>query len=223
VDPGAVLCFLLFVVFAALGAAGAVVRRSVVRRRQRGLREWAEHNGWTYAETPHTDWGSRLPGGDPAGVRHALSGTVDGRAVVVGEYAYSYTSRLASTTDSRRTITYEFVVATVSIAHQYPAFGVHRRDAWSKLGRSLAGGGEPVLGYEPFDRQYYLVADNPVDISRWLTPPLVTEHVEGRAPLWSLRGRDLLIYREGRIFDPERILVAAQEAVRMAQFLGLLR
>jgi hypothetical protein len=150
-----------------------------------------------------------------------MSGAVEGRAVTVGEYAYSYTSRLESTTESRRTITYEFVVATVPLTDRYPAFGVHRRDVWSKLGRSLLGGGEPALGYEPFDRQYYIVADNPMDIRRWLTPPLVTEHVEGRAPLWSLRGGDLLVYREGRASAPERILVAAQEAVRMAQFLGL--
>jgi hypothetical protein len=212
------LCVVLFVIF---GLAALIVNRiqaRAQRRRYGRLRRWAGANGWTVVESPQVNWPDRLPGAELGSgkVTLLLSGTVEGRSVAVGEYEHTYPEPGASgdryTTDS-------YIVAGVWLDRQYAPFSLYETNLGEKVLRSIVGRSGVPLGYAPFDRKYRIVAADPVDIPRYLTPPLVADHVSGVAPLWSLQDSELIVYRPGTIDDPSRIPKAATEAIRMAQLL----
>jgi hypothetical protein len=219
-DSGWLTLFCLaLVVLAALGGLVGLVQRLLRRRRLGAVRQWADLNGWAYAASPRTDWGSRLPGAKANGVLVQLSTVVDGRPVAVGEYSYRDTTS-EGRTGSVGPHTEHYVVAAVRLRDQYPSLAVRRKEPGNSLLRALGFGG-PVLGYEPFDRRFLLEAADPGQIHRWITPPVVTEHLAGRAPQWVLRGSELVVYWDGKLTDPEGIPAAAASAVRMAQLLRL--
>jgi hypothetical protein len=53
-----------------------------------------------------------------------------------------------------------------------------------------------------------------------LGPALITEHLAGRVPEWSLADRDLLTWQYGYISSPAQIVTFAAPLVRVAQLLG---
>jgi hypothetical protein len=211
------LCIALFVI---ISVAGLIVNRLLAhaqRRRYGRVRRWAEANGWTVVESPQVNWPDRLPGGGR--VTLLLSGVVEGRSVAVGEYQHTHPSVTASREHSRHdTTTTSYVVAGVRLDRRYAPFSLHKTDLGEKVLRSIVGRSTVPLGYGPFDRKHRIVAANPADIPRYLTPPLVNDLTAGVAPLWSIQDTELIVYRLGTI-DPSRIPAAATEAIRMAQVL----
>jgi hypothetical protein len=205
-------------------ASVAAVRRE--RERREALRGWAARHGWAYAERPATDWAPRLPGRNPRGVSLMLSGVLDGHPVAVAEYSYTETSTSTrhnadgTSTTSTNSTTHHFVVTAVRLASPGPTVAVQPRHALSKLGRTLFGDRPTALGYEPFDKAFRIVAEDPDAARRVVGPVLAGEHLAGRVPTWSLHGTELLTYRSGRITDPDQVAGLAAPLVRVAALLG---
>ncbi|HET9518869.1 MAG TPA: hypothetical protein VFO77_14205 [Actinoplanes sp.] len=204
-------CFLLFIGLCVLSAGFSAVGR---RRADRRMREWADGHGWSYTQDPEIEWRSGLPRRDST-IRCTVTGPVDDRVVTVGIGSYSFRRGVGVGSGSRR---YDYVVAAVRLADHYPPFAVHARP----IRYMFTIGSDPsMLGYEPFDVKFEVVTDNPADMARWLTPPVVNALVDGQAPAWSLAEGYLLVYRPGVVEDPQRIPEIGREAVRMAHFLGV--
>jgi hypothetical protein len=213
------LCFAAFLVFVIVG----VVRTNRKERaRQEALRQWAAHNGFQYLRRPADDWGRRMPGRNRRGVTVALSGPPGGRPVTIAEYFYTHTtsSRNSSTgRSSDTTHTYHFVLTVARLRRPAPPIAVHRRGAVSRFGRQLFGDKATAIGYEPFDRDYRVVAPDPRQVRGLLSGALVAEHVAGRLPDWSVEGDEVLTFREGRIGDPGTILAELAPVARVADLI----
>jgi hypothetical protein len=207
------------VIAAALGlvVVSVVVNGHRERRRRDHLRLWAKHHGWYLREQPSVDWGERLPGRNRRGVSLSVHGTVNGRTVAVAEYSYT-----TSSTDGQGNSTSEthrFVVTAVRLPTMYPTLWVERRTGLSKLGRAVFGDAATAIGDERFDRMYRIRTVVPVQVHSVLSPALVNEHIEGRLPVWSIQGTELLSYQKGRIESPEQIPALAAPLVRVAELL----
>ncbi|GIJ47281.1 hypothetical protein Val02_41670 [Virgisporangium aliadipatigenens] len=214
------LCTVFGVVIA---AALALVVVSVIlnshreRRRHDALRVWAKHHGWYLREQPPVDWADRLPGRNPRGVSLSVHGTVDGRTVTVAEYSYTTSSTDAHGNSTSET--HRFVVTAVRLPTMYPTLSIERRSGLSKLGRAVFGDAATAIGDERFDRMYRIRTVVPVQVHSVLSPALVSEHIAGRVPVWSVQGTELLSYRKGRIEAPEQIPALAAPLVRVAELL----
>ena len=194
----------------------AIVAQRREKARQQALALWATQHEWQVVPKPHVDWGRRLPGGNKRGVSLALSGVVGGRPVTIAEYSYTTATTTNGTTS---TTTHHFVLHVVVLREPMPTVAVYRRGGMSKLGRALFGDKATALGYEPFDRVYRVSAADPRLVRSVLLPALVTEHVAGRLPDWSLQGRELLSFRTGRIDDPATIPAELAPLVRVADLI----
>jgi hypothetical protein len=208
-----------------LGGAGLVVLLVVgivagVRRereRQERIQRWAAHCGWHVAKSPVVDWAKRLPGQDRRGVSLLVSGWIRDWHVGVAEYSYSTTS-----TDSRgssSTTTYWYIVIAVRLTASYPPLAVHARGALSRLGRAMFGDNAEATGHDTFDRRFRVRTRDPAYARAMVGPALITEHLAGRVPEWSLEGHDLLTWRSGALDDPRQIPVLAAPLVRVADLL----
>ncbi|WP_433081191.1 hypothetical protein ACQP1P_45350 [Dactylosporangium sp. CA-052675] len=209
----------------ALACTLMVVAVVVSRRRERQRREllevWAVRNRWQYVPRPPADWWRRLPGRNPRGVSLALSGTVGGRPVSVGEYSYTTTSTTsgADGTTSTSSQTHHFVVWVVRVRGSWPAVSVHRRGAMSRFGRSLFGDRSTALGYEPFDSAFRISADRPEMVRDLFGRDLVAEQLSGRLPDWSLFGDELMVVESGRLGEPDGIPARFGPLVRVADLI----
>jgi hypothetical protein len=215
---GGVACFAAFV---ALIVIFAVVTSRRERDRQDALRLWAASCGWQATRRPAVDWGRRMPGRNSRGVTLALSGTIAGRTVTIGEYHHTRTTSSTSSTDmsSSSTTTYHYVLMVVRLRRPGPTIAVFRRGAMSRFGRSLFGDRATAIGYEPFDSAYRVAADDATSVPSVLGQALVAEHVAGRLPDWSLQGDELLTFREGRIGEPASIPGQFAPLLRVADLL----
>jgi len=224
VDFRPVLIVAAIAAFVALVVVAAVVSVRRDRRRRKALRQWAARYGWAYVERPATDWPARLPGHNRRGVSLVVSGVVDRYPVSVADYSYTQTSTSttgsSSSSMSSTTTTYHFVVVVVRLARPGPTVAVQPRHGLSKLGRAIFGDSATALGYEPFDRAFRVVSKEPAAARQLIGPVLAGEHVAGRVPQWSLRGAELLTYRQGRLGDPAGIPDLARPLVRVATLLG---
>lgn len=194
------------------------VRRE--RQRQARIRQWAASRGWTVTAKPGAmEWTSRLPGRNRRGVSLLLSGTLYGRPVTIAEYSYT-TESMADSSGNRSTTTHYLLVTLVRLPGSYPPIAVQPRGALSKLGRAIFGEGAAATGHEEFDRQFRVETKDPAASRALVGPALVTEHLAGRIPAWSLAGQDLLTWQQGRIKDPSELETLAVPVVRVADLLG---
>jgi len=200
--------------------AGVVASRRE-RDRQEALQRWAVQYGWQVARRPAIDWGRRMPGRNKGGVTLALSGSIDGRPVTIGEYYYTHTtsSRNSDGTSSSSTTTYHYVLMVVRLSRPGPTIAVFRRGAMSRFGRSLSGDRATAIGDEPFDSAYRVAADEARLVRSVLGRNLVAEHVAGRLPDWSLEGDELLTFHVGRIGEPTGIPAQFAPLLRVADLL----
>ncbi|HEU4422203.1 MAG TPA: hypothetical protein VFR67_06635 [Pilimelia sp.] len=221
-----VLIVIAVVLLVGLIVVGAVVAVRRERRRREALRQWASRYGWTYVERPTTDWWSRLPGRNRWGVSLMLSGVMGGYPVSVADYSYTDTSTSTShradgtSSTSSSSTTYHFVVVVVRLGRPGPTIEVWPRHGLSKLGRAIFGDAAAAIGYEPFDRAFRITAKDPAAARHLVGRSLVSEHLAGRVPAWSLRGTELLTYQRGRLGDPAAIPGMAAPLVRVATLLG---
>jgi hypothetical protein len=95
-----------------------------------------------------------------------------------------------------------------------------RYGALSRLGRSMFGDNAAATGHAAFDRQFRVQTRHPALAHSLLGPALITEHLAGRVPEWSLADRDLLTWQYGYISSPDQIVTFAAPLVRVAQLLG---
>jgi hypothetical protein len=213
--------------FIALAILLGVLNVRQSRSRAAALNDWALRNEWKVAPWPAVAWGGRMPGHNQQGVSLAVSGQLHGRAVTIAEYYYATTSTsptgavgetgAMATRPERRT--HRYVLMVVRLRRTYPSIGVYRRGALSKLGRSLLGDKSTALGQEEFDRVFRVTADQPGLVSTVLSRDLVAAHVAGRLPDWSIEGKELLTYREGRLDDPTTIPAAFGPLLLVADLL----
>jgi hypothetical protein len=195
----------------------ASVRRE--RARQRRIRGWAAHHGWMVTSRPALDWASRLPGQHRRGVSLMVSGTARGWHVGVAEYSYT-TESMADSRGSRSTTTHHLLVTAVRVTASYPPIAVHARGGLSRLGRAMFGDNAAATGHDAFDRRFRVSTKDPRLSSALLGPALITEHLAGRVPEWSLAGDDLLTWRSGHLKDPRQIPELVAPLVRVAGLLG---
>jgi hypothetical protein len=204
---------------AVVGVVLLTVRaRRRARRRRAALRRWADANGWVVASDPVVDWGSRLPGGDTHGVSVALSGSMSGRPVGVGEYAFteSATIRRPDGGHGTRRSTHEYVVVVVRLDPPSAYLGVQPCEVLARWGRTVLGVGSPI-GDGRFDERLRIVGDPAVAAYR-LPDALVAAHVDGTVPPWTLYGSELMTWYPGRI-DPARVREAVEPLLRVADLL----
>lgn len=218
-----VLGLALLIAFAVLATVLGIRHE---RRRRAALREWALRHGWRFDEAPRADWISRMPGTSRRRVTLALTGVLNGREVTVADYSYTRTSTTTTggangqSSTSTSTTTHHFVVVVVTLPEPGPTIAVERRGGLSKLGRALFGDRATALGDEQFDSRFRLSGPDPDTIRRYLGPALAAEHIADRVPPWSLSGRQLLTFYDGRLDDAERIPAFAEPLVRVAHLLG---
>ncbi|MFG2071855.1 hypothetical protein [Nonomuraea maritima] len=228
---GVVVALVALIITLIITLIAVVVRAE--RKRQERIRQWAAHHGWTVQKRPTGDWGmghgtakrrgssswaARLPGKNRHGVSLLVSGVVHGRLVGVAEYSYETTSHDSDGSSSRTT--HDYIVTAVRLDAQYPPIAVVRRGALSRLGRTMFGDNAASTGHEAFDRQFRVDTKNPALARALLGPALITEHLAGRVPAWSLAGPDLLTWQPGSISDPHQIATLVIPLVRVAEFLG---
>ncbi|MGY0232299.1 hypothetical protein [Longispora urticae] len=186
------------------------------RARRESLRQWAVGNGWTFALAPATDWTPRLPGRNRRGVSLALFGRFGARPTAVGEYSYTETT---GSGDNTSTTTHRYVVVTLMLDQEFPAVSVQRRGVVSQLGRQLFGDRGAATGHKQFDALFQVVAEDPGSALRLVGPALIHAHLAGAVPVWSLRGRELLMWEQGRI-DLARVPGMAAPLAQVADLLG---
>jgi hypothetical protein len=186
------------------------VRRE--RQRQARIRQWAAKPG-------AVEWASRLPGNTRRGVSLILSGTAYGWPVSVAEYSYT-TESMSDSSGNRSTTTHHLIVTVVRLAVPYPPVAVQPRGALSRLGRAIFGDKAASTGHDDFDRQFRVQTKDPAASRALVGPALITEHLAGRVPAWSLAGQDLLTWQQGRIDDPSHVESLAAQLVRVAGLLG---
>jgi hypothetical protein len=188
------------------------------RERQERIRRWAARYGWHVAVSPVVDWANRLPGGNRRGVSLLLSGRLHDRQVGVAEYSYTTESR--NSRGSTSTTTHHFIVVVVRLAAAYPPLAVESRGAFSRLGRAMFGDKATATGHDMFDRRFRVQARDPAYAHTMVGPALITEHLAGRVPEWSLAGCDLLTCQSGMLDDPRQVPVVAAPLMRVADLLG---
>lgn len=164
------------------------------------------------------EWAQRLPGGNRHGVSLLVSGWLRNRHVGVAEYSYTTESR--NSDGSRDTTTYRFIAIAVRLTASYPPLAVHARGALSRLGRAMFGDNATATGHGAFDRKFRVQARDPAYARTMVGPALITEHLAGRVPEWSLAGYDLLTWQYGELSDPRQIPILAAPLVRVADLLG---
>jgi len=211
---GTVVCGVLI----ALLVMAVVVSARKERERQQTLGRWAAQHGWHVTHHPKVAWGRRMPGRNRRGVSLALSGRIGGRPVTIAEYSYTQTSTSADNR-SQSSTTYRHVLMIARLARPAATVAVFRRGAMSRFGRSLFGDRATAIGYEPFDSAYRVAADDARLVRTVLVPQLVTEHIAGHLPDWSLEGDELLTFRDGRIEDTATILPGFAPLLRVADLI----
>ncbi|WP_326558272.1 hypothetical protein [Micromonospora sp. NBC_01796] len=213
----AVAVLALLVVLVLLGRRRNGQRRDTLRR-------WAGRNGWVYVPLPTVDWGTRLPGGNRAGVAVVVSGVVAGQRVSVAEYNHTETytgtgsDGMGGTTSTTSSHSHPYVVVVVHLGHAYPSVEVSPRGPAAQVGRALAGGGGAVTGDRDFDRAFRVEGD-PVAVRWVLSPALVAAHVAGSVPPWILHQGELMTYLPGRLDQVDRIPALAEPLTRVAAML----
>ena len=189
-----------------------VARRE--RERQARISHWAVSRGWTVTPRPGTiEWTSRLPGGNRRGVSLALSGNVYGWPVCVAEYSYT-------TSSGDGTTTHRYIVSALRLTVSYPPVEVQPRGGISRLGQAIFGDNGAATGHEEFDRHFRVCTKDPATSRALVGPALITEHLAGRIPAWSLAGQDLLAWQQGKIDDPSRIEALAAGLIHVATLIG---
>jgi hypothetical protein len=199
----------------------AVLSHRREKARQQALELWARQQEWQISWKPQVDWGRRMPGRNKRGVSLALSGMVRGRPATIAEYSYTHTttSTNSSGRSSSTTRTYQYVLMVVPLRQPHPTVAVFHRGTMSRFGRALFGDKATAIGYEPFDSEYRVAANDPRLVRSVLGPGLVNEHIAGRLPDWSLEGRELLSFREGRIGEPAAIPGQLEPIIRVADLI----
>jgi len=117
------------------------------RMRQRQIRKWAAHHGWTVTEQPVVDWTTQLPGRHQYGVSLLVSGLCGNRQVNVGEYSFTSRGSLAANMAMQASannqgardsyVTHHLLVTAVLLDAPYPALSV--QPAFSRLDRAMLG------------------------------------------------------------------------------------
>jgi hypothetical protein len=165
----------------------------------------------------------RLPGHSQRGVSLMVSGRYHGQLVSVAEYFYTTESESMADSQGRRSTTttvHHLIVTAVRLNRSYPPLAVQPRGALSRLGRSMFGDNAAATGHAAFDRRFRVRTRHPALAHSLLGPALITEHLAGRVPEWSLAERDLLTWQSGQIKSPDQIVTFAAPLVRVAQLLG---
>jgi hypothetical protein len=83
----------------------------------------------------------------------------------------------------------------------------------------MFGDNATATGHDSFDRRFRVQATDPAYAWSLVGPALITEHLAGTVPEWTLAGRDLLTWQSGALTDPRRIPSLAAPLVR-ADLLG---
>jgi hypothetical protein len=190
-ELAALLLVLIGVAFVALITVVVVfARRGRQREQQRRslIQHWAARNGWIFAIEPSTGWTARLPGQNRHGVALMLSTMIHGRPVSVAEYFYT-TESMADSNGSRSTTTHHLIVTAIRLTRYYPEVTVHQRGALSRIGLTVFGS-DTAIGHHVFDRKFRIQANEPAQARALFTYALITEHLAGRVPTWSLVGQD---------------------------------
>ncbi|WP_250029439.1 hypothetical protein [Paractinoplanes maris] len=190
VDPLTGTVAFLCVASLALVVVVALLAARQRRRRDTRIAEWAARHGWQLIPQPAVDWGSRLPGANPAGVRVMLSGQVGGRPILVGEYEVTDV-QVVTGADGSATTTPHTRHWVVSVAILRRAWAPATVTARGRLSRR-----ESVTGDPGFDKAFRITgAPGP-----WCTPPLFAAHLAGQVPVpWSVSGAELMTWTEGRL------------------------
>jgi hypothetical protein len=208
----------LFALLAVLVVVGVMVGARRERERQDRIRQWAARYGWHVAKSPTMDWAKRLPGQNRRGISLMVSGRMHNRPVGVAEYFY--TTESTNSNGSSSTTTHYYLVTAVRLTESYPPLAVQPRGALSRLGRAMFGDNATATGHDPFDRQFRVHTRDPAYARALVGPALITEHLAGRIPEWSLAGYDLLTWQTGRLSDPRQIPTLAAPLLRVADLLG---
>nr|WP_221374967.1 hypothetical protein [Actinoplanes polyasparticus] len=160
------------------------------RRRDGRIAEWAAKAGWQVVMRPAVDWGRRLPGGNPDGVRLLLSGHAGERPVLVGEYDVTDV-QVATGADGSATTTphtRHWVVTVAILNRPWPPATVTTRGRLSRR--------NDTIGDPGFDKAFRISGT----VGPWCTPALIAAHLAHRTPVpWSVAGPELMTWTEGRM------------------------
>ncbi|HZN17531.1 MAG TPA: hypothetical protein VFB84_04975 [Micromonosporaceae bacterium] len=202
-----------------IGSSASSARRD--QDRQERVQQWAVEHRWVYTPSPQVGWGARLPGGNSGVVRWVLSGTLQGYPVSIADY--TFTEVIGDVTGGVPATMYtrHLLVLVVRLGQPYPSIAVQPLAALAAIGRAIFGDRGEAVGDERFDHQFRIVTEADRGYARQLVgPALVTEHIAGTVPTWSLQGDELLVYRAQELDDPEQIPTLAAPLIRVADLLG---
>ncbi|HET8661398.1 MAG TPA: hypothetical protein VFM55_20675 [Micromonosporaceae bacterium] len=196
----------------------ACATNSLEQERRERIQQWAVEHRWVYTQSPEVGWGARLPGRNRSGVRWMVSGTIEGYPVSIA--AYTYLMQPVGVPPAAVVSTRHLLLLVVRLAQPYPEVAVQPRAPLAAIGRALFGD-RGAVGDERFDHQFRIVTKADRSHVRQLVgPALVTEHIAGTVPAWSLQGDELLAYRDEELDDPERIPTLAAPLIRVADLLS---
>lgn len=218
---GMLTCMAVVVALVILAVA---IGRRRERERRDDLHRWAANHGWTLVPHPAVDWSTRLPGRNARGVTLALTGPLWGRRASVADYSYTETTSTSTsdgqggTTHGTQSTTHHHTVLVVHLERPSPYLGIQPRGTLAKWGRALFGTGA-ALGREQFDKNFQVVGE-PGASPYPLSEALLTAHVEGVVPPWTLQGTDLMATSPGRLKDPETIPQLIGPLYRVADLLS---
>jgi MYXO-CTERM domain-containing protein len=189
---GSILCGTLL----GLAVLAVLWGRRVRRRQWERTQTWAQQHGWAAIPRPPVDWWRRLPGANPRGITHMLSGAIRERPVHVA--AYEVTDVSFDAQGGTTSNTNHYTVVVTSLSRPLPEIVVEPRRGLARLKNRVAGPGNAGSGDPAFDRDFRIRTSAPHAVAHWCTPEVRAAHASGHVLLpWSVQGRELLHYTRG--------------------------
>lgn len=175
------------------------------------LSRWARRDGWTtlpvQGEWP---WTTTEPGVPAPVVRRALSGTVNGFPVTVGEVTWASGGML----DVAGTAKGHGYFAVLRLPRSYGRLGVRRKLEPHRL--------RPAQ--DEFARQFWTICTDAELAVNHIGPDIRTAHLAGTLPEWMLVGNELYVVARGTgPLTPSAATDVVRQACRIADLLRLTR
>jgi hypothetical protein len=129
---------------------------------------------------------------------------------------------LTQSTDGQgnsQTSTVDLAVFVAALPGYWPDIEVRGRHLGSRILRALGRQAPVEIGHPLFDQRFRVETADPDAARALLSPGLVDAHLRGQAPLWSIRGGELMFAERGRLV-PERVGPGVERLRWLAATLG---
>jgi hypothetical protein len=194
------------------GFALLVLGLDLYRRWSRwALFRWAQRNGWIRVPVQRDwPWTTTEPGVPAPVVLGALSKTVDGFPITLGEVTWAPSGML----DVAGAAKGHGFFAVLRLPHKYTRLGVRRKLDPHRL--------QP--GQDEFARQFWTVCTDAELAINHIGPDIKAAHVAGNLPVWMLVEDELYVVARGaRPLTPSAATNVVRQACRIADLLRLTR